>query len=61
MYSDFRLLYFEGSRLKRFETIEAPDPLAALHEAAKRPSEDLVELWTGDRKLATFRPVQRHR
>ena len=61
MCSSFRLLYFQGSRLDRFEVIEAEDALEALQEAANRPSEDLVELWHDDRKLATFRPAHRHR
>jgi hypothetical protein len=59
MSSAFKLLYFRGSRLDRFEIIEADGPVEALQEAANRPSDDLVELWADDRKLATFRPVRR--
>jgi hypothetical protein len=55
----FRLFYFRSSRLERSETIEAPDPLTAVHLAAERPSADLVELWSDCGKIATFRPAQR--
>jgi hypothetical protein len=56
----FRLFYFRASRLERTETIEAPDPLTAVHEAAGRPSGDVVELWSDEGKIATFRPTSRH-
>jgi len=56
----FRLLFFRGSQLERFETLEAPNDLAAIHEAAKRPSEDLVELWSPAGRIALFRPARRH-
>ena len=56
----FRLIYFRASRLDRTETIEAPTTLAAIEEAARRPSQDLVELWSDDGKVATFRPATRH-
>jgi hypothetical protein len=54
----FKLLYFRGSRLRRHEVIDAEDALEAIHIAAARPSNDVTELWQGDRKLATFRPVR---
>lgn len=57
----FRLIYFRASLLDHAETIEAPDALSAIHEAAARPSEGLVELWSDNGKLATFRPAIRHR
>ncbi len=56
----YRLIYFRSARLDRAESIEAPDTLAALHEAARRPSNDIVELWSEDGKIATFRPASRH-
>ena len=56
----YTILHFQGSRLDRSEAIDAESPIEALEEAAKRPSDDLVEVWSGDRKLATFRPVRRH-
>ncbi len=57
----FRLIYFRASVLDRSETIEAPDALSAIHEAARRPSDGLTELWSDYGKLATFRPTTRHR
>ena len=57
----YRLIFFRSSRLDRAETIEAPDALSAIHEAARRPSEGVVELWGDQGKLATFRPTTRHR
>ena len=56
----FRLIYFRASLLDRSETIDAPSALAAIEEAARRPSHDVVELWSDDGKLATFRPATRH-
>ena len=56
----FRLFFFRSSRLERSETIEAADPLDAVHEAAKRPSTDVVELWSDSGKIATFRPASRN-
>jgi hypothetical protein len=57
----FRLIYFRANRLERSEAIEAPDALSAIHEAARRPSEGTVELWSDRGKLATFRPTTRNR
>jgi len=56
----FRLIYFRASRLDRSETIDASTALAAIEEAAKRPSHDVMELWSDDGKIATFRPATRH-
>lgn len=57
---DFHLIYFRASRLDRSETIEAENALAAIEEAARRPSHDVVELWSDHGKIATFRPATRH-
>ena len=56
----FHLIYFRASRLERSETIDAPDALAAIEEAARRPSPDIAELWSDQGKIATFRPATRH-
>jgi hypothetical protein len=55
----FRLFYFRSSRLERSETFDAPDALTAVHLAAERPSGDVLELWSDQGKIATFRPAQR--
>ena len=56
---NFRLFYFRSSRLERSETIEAADAIEAVHQAAKRPSHDLVELWSDQGRIAIFRPASR--
>ena len=55
--SEFRLLYLRANRLERWEIIEAETALAAVHEAASRPSDDVTELWSDEGKIAVFRPV----
>jgi hypothetical protein len=58
---EFRLLYLRANRLEKWETFEAESPLAAVHVAAGRPSQDVVELWSGDGKIAIFKPAGQHR
>jgi hypothetical protein len=53
----YRLLFFRASLLERWEEIEAPSALEAVEEAARRPSDDVVELWSSDRRIASFRPL----
>ena len=57
---EFRLLYLRANRLERWEIIEAETALAAVHEAASRPSDDITELWSDHGKIAIFRPVGGH-
>ena len=54
---EFRLLYLRANRLEQWEIIEADDALAAVHEAARRPSDDVTELWSDQGRIAIFRPV----
>lgn len=56
----FRLLYLRSNRLDRWETLEAASALEAIEQAAERPSDDVVELWSEQGRIATFRPVGRH-
>lgn len=56
----YRLLFFRASTLERWEPIEAADDLDAVQEAARRPSDDLAELWAEGRKIASFRPLGAH-
>ena len=56
----YRLLFFRASRLERWEAIEADNDLDAVQEAARRPSDDLAELWVENRKIASFRPLGSH-
>ena len=55
--ASYRLLFFQGHRLDRWETLEASDYRAAVEAAARLDSEDRVELWSESGKLATFRPM----
>jgi hypothetical protein len=55
----FRLLYMRSNRLDHWETFEAESPLDAVEKAAERPSDDVVELWSDQGRIATFRPVGR--
>jgi hypothetical protein len=56
----FRLLYMRSNRLDHWETFEAESALEAIERAAGRPSNDVVELWSDQGRIATFRPVGRH-
>ena len=53
----YRLLFFQAHRLERWEVIEAAGPIEAVEAAARRPSDDLVELWSEGTRLASFRPA----
>jgi hypothetical protein len=53
----YQLLFFRGYHLARWEPIEAETPLEAVQEAARRNSDDLVELWAESGRIASFRPV----
>ncbi|HEY0115191.1 MAG TPA: hypothetical protein VGB54_05680 [Allosphingosinicella sp.] len=55
--SHYRLLFFHGSELQRWEQIDAGGHLEALEEAGRRPSEGVMELWSDRGKVASFRPV----
>jgi hypothetical protein len=55
--AEYRLLFFRGSVLDRWEPIEAGSDLEAVQEAAKHQSAELVELWSKDGRIASFRPV----
>lgn len=57
----YRLLFFRGYHLVRWEPIEAPTHLDAVHEAARRNSDDLVELWADGGRIASFRPFGSNR
>jgi hypothetical protein len=54
---EFHLLYLNGSRLSRSETLEAEDALSAVHIAATRPHYDVLELWSSYGQVAIFKPV----
>jgi hypothetical protein len=54
---EFRLLYLRANRLERWEIIEADSALAAVHEAASRPSDTVTELWSDGGRIAVFRPI----
>lgn len=56
MMPSYRLLFFRANLLDRWEEIEAADYVEAVQQAAQHPSDDRVELWRDDHRLASFRP-----
>jgi hypothetical protein len=58
--AEFRLLYLRANRLENWEVFEAEDALSAVHIAARKPSAHVMELWSGEGKIAIFRPVGTH-
>ncbi len=56
----YRLLYFRSSVLEDWETLEAGNLLDALQAASGRAPDLTVELWGDRKKIAVFRPVNRH-
>ena len=57
----YRLLFFRANRLDRWEEFEAANHLDAVHTAAQRESDDVMELWSADGKIGVFRPYMRSR
>ena len=53
----YRLLFFHGPKLDRWETIEAANSLDAIHQAADRSNGDRSELWLDGARVALFRRV----
>ena len=53
----YQVLMLRGGRLERWLTIEAAGDLSAIEAAAEIKSGDVMELWQGNRRLATFRPA----
>jgi len=56
----YRILYFRSSVLEDWETLEADNLLDALQAASARAPDLTVELWGDRKKIAVFRPVNRH-
>ena len=56
----YRLLYFRSSVLEDWETLQAETLLEALQAASSRSPDLTVELWGDRKKIAVFRPVNRH-
>jgi hypothetical protein len=55
--AEYRLFFFRGSVLDRWEQLGAKSDLEAVQEAAKQQSTELVELWSKDGRIASFRPA----
>ncbi len=53
----YRLLFFRGHQLDRWETLNAATPLEAVELAAQQQSEGPVELWSDTARIASFRRV----
>ena len=56
----YRLLYFRSSVLEDWELLEADSVMEALQTASARAPELRVELWAEQKRVAVFRPVNRH-
>jgi hypothetical protein len=56
----YRILYFRSSVLEDWEMLEARDLMDALQTASSRAPDLTVELWGDRKKIAVFRPVNRH-
>ncbi len=56
----YRLLFFRSSVLEDWELLEADDLMHALQTASARAPDLTVELWSERKKIAVFRPVNRH-
>jgi hypothetical protein len=56
----YRILYFRSSVLEDWETLEVESLMAALQTASARAPDLTVELWGDRKKIAVFRPVNRH-
>ncbi len=52
----YKLLFFCGSQLERWEVFDAETPLQAIERAAGHVSDDKIELWHAGRRMALFRP-----
>jgi hypothetical protein len=57
---EYRLLYFRSSVLEDWELLESDDLMQALQTASARAPELRVELWAERKRVAVFRPVNRH-
>jgi hypothetical protein len=55
----YKLLFFKGNRLERWDALEAPSYLAAVEEAVRQGSGAVVELWREEQRLAVIRPAER--
>lgn len=54
------MLFLRANRLAHWESFEADDALAAVHIAAARPSDDIMELWSETGRIGIFRPLAGH-
>jgi len=55
----YKVLVFSSSQLIRWETIEAPDDIAAVNAAPVYGEAGKVEVWRNDRRLAKIKCVGR--
>jgi hypothetical protein len=53
----YRLYYLSGSRLVRCEQIEASHDQEAERKAEEVFDGSALELWSGDRKIRSFEPI----
>jgi hypothetical protein len=56
----YRILYFRSSVLEDWELLKTTNLMEALQTASARAPDLTVELWSERKKVAVFRPVNRH-
>lgn len=57
----YHLLILRANQLKGAEEFEAENHIVATQLAAQHASDGYAELWSGDKKIATFRARERRR
>jgi hypothetical protein len=58
--TSYRILYFRSSVLEDWQLLEAETLMEALQIASSSAPDLTVELWNERKKVAVFRPVNRH-
>jgi len=54
----YKVLVLSANQLERWETIEAPDDLAAISAAPPCEEGGRIEVWRGDKRLARINCMQ---
>lgn len=55
----YKILIFNSNQLIRWETVDAPDDLAAVNSAPSCDEAGKIEVWRNDRRLAKIKCIGR--
>lgn len=55
---NYRLLIFRANMLEQWLELQAETDVAAVKEASQHPSDDRLELWRGNKRIAVLRPTK---